>query len=1249
MARGGWQDGLEGQGGHSSASHDNVIQGVGKPLSHRELEPEKVNSVLSYIAGLLVLLLFGALIGPSVVDWNEYRSGIEAQISQATGRYVTIEGDIDFVILPSPRFRLTQIAVRPSAEAEPFARADVLEGEVALTPLLRGEIDVASILARDFVVDLVRDADGHMNWASEVGDAAIEALDPSDVRLDLVRFENGSLRIDDKPSGRAFAFSTIDGELKAGSLIGPYRFDGSFVLGEEDLSVALGVGVIAGDRAFPVSIDLRSERFNWKAGFTGIGTEASLAGRLDGVLQMQIGNEKAVDDVVQPAFLTAKSGLVVSRRQAVLRDVEVHLAGAPLKGQVNFNYEDAPRVTGRLSGALLPLDVALDSFSQLDFPRTRTVLPVGLSAAFDLAVAEVTYAGARVRDVTMDVEAANGELSIDALRGQLMGVAEASVAGVLKMENRSPRFDGTIFGEISTLSGFEKWLAKRSNGGADDVEPYTPSATGKLDFTTSISLKRTLAQAYGLSLAFVSDGEDHLPLTGGFSWATQKGLSATSLELKGGYADLSFLAGLETWLEGHEVSDFASLNGRLVFDVDRLKYGNLNYANVDVAVGAKDGVLQIERASADQALPVPPGDEVEEAAPVQAVSLQGAVTSLSPKFAGEISGTLNAPLAARLADAYLPPLLPQLDRGVDSGNVTFDLRGASDEGSESHDVHLAVQGDVDGADVNLRASERHEAGEASRTELSLTIRDQASGFLPSLLNLPGGAMLEEGELLFTLVGDRAGVMEMAALYRVAGSALSLKGDLDNASSDAHFEGRFEAKADAYARLAQQFALSGALSDLIAENGKGGAVLATGHLDWRGQEGAVRDVEAVAGSFRVSGEGQADWRGDIPVLNAELELGRVSFDHLFDADEGSGWSAHPLDWSALGAASGSFEIAASGLSVAGLEFKDVATVASLEDGVLSLSPLTGQFGDGRVTMGLRVEGGKGVPGLGLTIAVEEAELDAATKMVFGAPLAAGTVTGNVQIEGRGRSQLGLVSTLSGRGRLALRSGSFGGFDLVAFRNGVEGLQDVSQFAPLIELTLLKGANGFDLLEGELHVEDGVLKFVAESGDVAGASSTKVTSYADLVRRELDLETRFSLVGDNPLPPITMVLSGPFRDLSRKLDTINLQSAVAQRMLIGELKASGVENVPDELLDLIVSPEREDELDVPIDDVLPMNDEADASEDTAESVSDASSATDEKKDEIVAAPEREPEAVAEEVEAANDNVPLPRLKPQRGARR
>ena len=62
-----------------------------------------MNSVLLWIAGLLVVLLGSLFAVPYFVDWNSYRGVFEAEASRIIGREVRVGGDVDLRLLPAPR------------------------------------------------------------------------------------------------------------------------------------------------------------------------------------------------------------------------------------------------------------------------------------------------------------------------------------------------------------------------------------------------------------------------------------------------------------------------------------------------------------------------------------------------------------------------------------------------------------------------------------------------------------------------------------------------------------------------------------------------------------------------------------------------------------------------------------------------------------------------------------------------------------------------------------------------------------------------------------------------------------------------------------------------------------------------------------------------------------------------------------------------------------------------------------------
>ena len=65
-----------------------------------------MRETLTVLAGLLVLALLAALIGPGFVDWRGYRPHFEARLAETLGVETRIGGGIGLRLLPSPRLTL---------------------------------------------------------------------------------------------------------------------------------------------------------------------------------------------------------------------------------------------------------------------------------------------------------------------------------------------------------------------------------------------------------------------------------------------------------------------------------------------------------------------------------------------------------------------------------------------------------------------------------------------------------------------------------------------------------------------------------------------------------------------------------------------------------------------------------------------------------------------------------------------------------------------------------------------------------------------------------------------------------------------------------------------------------------------------------------------------------------------------------------------------------------------------------------
>ena len=121
--------------------------------------------VIGLIAAVVVVLA-AALIGPSFVDWNKYKPEITERVKAATGREITIAGDLSLSILPAPTLSVHDVTLAnmPGASEPNMASLKALDVRVAFLPLLQGNIKVESIALIQPVITLEILADGRRNW-----------------------------------------------------------------------------------------------------------------------------------------------------------------------------------------------------------------------------------------------------------------------------------------------------------------------------------------------------------------------------------------------------------------------------------------------------------------------------------------------------------------------------------------------------------------------------------------------------------------------------------------------------------------------------------------------------------------------------------------------------------------------------------------------------------------------------------------------------------------------------------------------------------------------------------------------------------------------------------------------------------------------------------------------------------------------------------------------------------------------------
>lgn len=195
-----------------------------------------MNRVMKIIAGLvgvlLVLALAVALAVAVLFDPKEFQPLLAQSVEKATGRKLTLEGDIGLDFFPCCSIRLGRATLGnpPGFAGDSFASVENAELSIRLWPLLterRVEIGVVSLDGLD--ANLLLRKDGVANWEfspqqAPDGAAAATAEAPApELHIGGIRIRSGQLAYRDEQAGSAYRAEKL--QLDTGSISPGLPFD----------------------------------------------------------------------------------------------------------------------------------------------------------------------------------------------------------------------------------------------------------------------------------------------------------------------------------------------------------------------------------------------------------------------------------------------------------------------------------------------------------------------------------------------------------------------------------------------------------------------------------------------------------------------------------------------------------------------------------------------------------------------------------------------------------------------------------------------------------------------------------------------------------------------------------------------------------------------------------------------------------------------------------------------------------------
>ena len=159
-----------------------------------------LRSLLIIVAAIVGIVTFASVALYLFFDPNDYREEISAGVKEATGRDLTIEGDLSLSIFPWLAIKVgqTELGNAEGFSDQPFMRFADASLSVRMLPLiLSQEATVGTASIEGLVVNLEVAADGSTNWDDLSSAEEIDPFDAPEIDAEPTKVDFGSIEVSD--------------------------------------------------------------------------------------------------------------------------------------------------------------------------------------------------------------------------------------------------------------------------------------------------------------------------------------------------------------------------------------------------------------------------------------------------------------------------------------------------------------------------------------------------------------------------------------------------------------------------------------------------------------------------------------------------------------------------------------------------------------------------------------------------------------------------------------------------------------------------------------------------------------------------------------------------------------------------------------------------------------------------------------------------------------------------------------------
>jgi len=1112
-----------------------------------------VQTTLLSIGIAIILALLAALVGPFFVDWNQYREEIEAQAAQMVGVPVQVSGAIDVRLLPTPSLKLNDVQLGSAASAQKVS-ARGLAIEFGLGTLMRGEFRASQVALDRPEVRVGLDRSGFVQTPG-----LNFGFDPDRVAIERLSIKDGQVILTDAASGAELAIDRLSLSGEVGSLIGPFKVEGSFTAAGEQYAYRLSGSRRGDDGGMKLRLALdpaeralvfESEGTVWIEGgsprFEGAATLSRVVGTA-----LPGGKATVSDPWKISGKIKATAKTVLVDQLELLYGPESHLIR--LNGSAIMDLGRDPRIASTLTARQIDLDRLLPNSEQRRLPfETIKLLVEDLAATWvpalpiriSLGIDSLTVGGATVSALRGDVENNANGWNLDALELRAPGATQMRITGKLVLADRKIEFQGPVKVDSSDPALLFAWVEGRSAAGRPPLGPMRGSGT--------LTLGRERVAVDGLKAEI-----DRKVLEGRVAYRFATAAAPARLDAALSGSELDFDRGLALGTALFASTSFERPGEiALALDVARASYDGVEARKAQATLTYDYSGLKIERLSI--------GD-------IGGASLDasGRVENAANAWRGSIAMSLTAPRLdgiSSLADRFLPQASDVLHKyGARVAplklNAKLDMEPPSGKTANGRiGTKLKLNGTTAGIEVNLDANGTGEISDPGTATMHIAGRlDSPDGrALATFAGLDALANVEARPARITFVADTA-----------EKNAFKVDGKFTGTDLNATAVGTVIPSGDSTLNVSLR-----AANTKLPRRAGSAAVPADlrAHIAINGNEVAVTDLSGKVAGTAVKG-GVTLGLGEPLQINGRIEADRVDAGELFAVFAGAPrsetagrspeWVAEPFGQPTLPTAEGRVEFRAGNAQwIAGLATKDLVGAVKFEPSGFSLTTVTGVLADGRLVLDADVRRDRAGLMLRSHVKLSNADMPALLAGALRVP-ATGRISLEADLQGQGLSPASLVGAIKGSGTVTAENIEIAGLDPTAI-DAVLNAMEVDRGLAGNPGRVGQIANaGLDV--GKLKIPSAAAPIVIADSRAQLVKLTAPTQSADisgsvsLALADWQLDARLTMTGQPrknaptaERPTMAVAIKGPLTAARRTVDVTNLIGWATMRAIDQEAK-------------------------------------------------------------------------------------------------